>query len=40
MTYEKPQVRDFGSIAEHTYFDNVDDGFPGCSGYQGDNNPT
>jgi hypothetical protein len=32
MTYEKPQVRDFGDIAKHTY--NVaddDDGFPGVS---------
>jgi hypothetical protein len=31
MTYEKPEVRDFGSIAEHTY---VDGDFGGCSGYQ------
>ncbi|MDH3262167.1 MAG: hypothetical protein OEM84_14575 [Acidimicrobiia bacterium] len=21
MTYERPEVRDFGSIAEHTYLD-------------------
>ncbi|MGZ8754908.1 MAG: hypothetical protein ACXW15_06930 [Acidimicrobiia bacterium] len=41
MTYEKPQVCDFGDIASHTYTDNVDDVFGGCSGYdQVDNNPT
>ncbi len=34
MTYEKPEVRDFGSIAEHTYFDIVDGDFCGCSGHQ------
>jgi hypothetical protein len=30
MTYEKPEVRDFGDIAEHTYLTDGDDG-PGCS---------
>jgi hypothetical protein len=30
MTYEKPAVRDFGDIAEHTYNTGGDDG-PGCS---------
>jgi hypothetical protein len=36
MTYEKPEVRDFGSIAEHTYgaFSFIKDCFPGGSGYQ------
>ncbi|MGZ5384121.1 MAG: hypothetical protein ACXW15_04875 [Acidimicrobiia bacterium] len=36
MTYEKPEVRDFGSIAEHTYgvFHFIKDCFPGGSGYQ------
>jgi hypothetical protein len=34
MTYDKPEIRDFGSIAEHTYFDGGldDDGFPCASG--------
>jgi hypothetical protein len=39
MTYEKPEVSDFGSIAEHTYFDGADSDFVGCSGYQGDDPP-
>jgi hypothetical protein len=30
MTYEKPEVRDFGDIAEHTYQTDGDDG-PGHS---------
>ena len=31
MTYEKPEIRDFGDIAKHTYqTDGVD--FIGCSG--------
>ena len=34
MTYEKPDIRDFGSIAEHTYFDGGigDDCFQCASG--------
>ncbi len=35
MTYEKPEVRDFGSIAEHTYggfYGFIKDCFPGGSG--------
>lgn len=34
MTYEKPEVRDFGSIAEHTYgaFSFIRECFPGGSG--------
>ena len=34
MTYEKPEVRDFGSIAEHTYTGDWDwtKCFPGGSG--------
>jgi hypothetical protein len=32
MTYAKPEVRDFGSIADHTYTGiDSDDGFPGYS---------
>lgn len=31
MTYAKPEVRDFGSIADHTYTVDSDDGFPGYS---------
>ena len=39
MTYEKPEVRDFGSIAEHTYnsygwFSDWFDCDPGGSGRQ------
>jgi hypothetical protein len=30
MTYEKPEIRDFGSIADHTYFDVLS--FAGASG--------
>lgn len=41
MTYEKPEVRDFGSIAEHTYnsygwFSDWFDCDPGGSGRQGE----
>ncbi|MDH3261531.1 MAG: hypothetical protein OEM84_11245 [Acidimicrobiia bacterium] len=33
MTYEKPEVRDFGSIAEHTYWRQFGDlTWSGCSG--------
>jgi hypothetical protein len=33
MTYETPEVRDFGSIAEHTYgADDSGECFPGASG--------
>lgn len=34
MTYEKPEVRDFGSIAEHTYWGGhfLSNCFPGASG--------
>jgi hypothetical protein len=32
MTYEKPEVRDFGSIADHTYWDGWFGGFCGGSG--------
>jgi hypothetical protein len=32
MTYEKPEIRDFGSIADHTYFDVL--AFAGSSGVQ------
>ena len=40
MTYEKPEVLDFGSIAEHTYsygwFSDWFDCDPGGSGRQGE----
>lgn len=38
MTYEKPEIRDFGSIADHTYFDVLS--FAGASGMppNGDSN--
>jgi hypothetical protein len=32
MTYDKPEIRDFGSIAEHTFFDGGIDCFPCASG--------
>ena len=32
MTYEKPEIRDLGSIAEHTYFEDVLACFNGGSG--------
>ncbi|MDH3260789.1 MAG: hypothetical protein OEM81_07975 [Acidimicrobiia bacterium] len=37
MTYERPEVRDFGSVAEHTYGGRWQGEFSGCSGkYEGD----
>jgi hypothetical protein len=30
MRYEKPEVRDFGSIAEHTYTDHLGDDTDFC----------
>ena len=30
MTYDKPEIHDFGNIAEHTYQIGVDDGGDFC----------
>jgi hypothetical protein len=32
MTYEKPEVRDFGDIANHTFFQGDDECWSGASG--------